>query len=306
MTRSGKQYVGRFAPSPSGPLHFGSLVAALGSFLEARSHDGQWRLRIDDIDPGRVVPGARDRILRTLEGHGFAWDGPIVEQSRRDALYAEAFRRLEADGWLYRCSCSRRSLSAHASRGPLGLIYPGTCRDRGIASGSPASTRVRLPSGPLAIDDATCGRVTMHPGQHLGDPVLRRRDGVWAYHLATTVDDAAMNVTSVVRGADLLPCALLQNAIREMLHTPAVSWRHLPLARKDDGVKLSKQTGAGPLDDRRPVDSLLAAWRLLGQAAPAERPASPAEFHDFAIAHWRPASIPHEDFRPNTEIPAPA
>lgn len=285
-------YVGRFAPSPTGPLHAGSVIAALGSYLEARRAGGRWLLRIDDIDPPRAQAGAVDRILRQLEAMGFEWDGPVIHQSTRTGHYEDALAGLRARGLLYGCRCSRRQLAASAPQGPLGPVYPGTCRGRDAAGAPDTAVRLRLPAGELALADLGQGRYALDSASRIGDPIVRRRDGLWAYHLATTVDDAALGVTEVVRGADLLPSALVQLALQQVLGLPALQWRHLPVVLGRDGVKLSKQTGAAPVDETDPLPALRAAWSHLGQQPPPERLATVAEFHAFAGTAWRPAAVP--------------
>jgi len=285
-------HVGRFAPSPTGPLHAGSVVAALGSYLEARATGGRWRLRIDDIDPPRQEPGAVDRILRQLETLGLEWDCPVLYQSSRLQAYQDAFQRLRAEGNVYRCSCSRRQLAVSAAPGPLGRIYPGTCRARSPAPGLDAAWRLRLPAGPLGLDDGIQGPYRLDGQRGLGDPIVLRRDGLWSYHIANAVDDTALGITDVVRGADLIAPALVQVALQGLLGLPTIRWWHLPTLVDGQGHKLSKQTGAGAVDERRPVDALLAAWRRLGQAAPAETPASVAEFHAMARAEWDRTIVP--------------
>ena len=285
-------YVGRFAPSPTGPLHAGSVIAALGSWLEARRAGGSWLLRIDDIDPPRAAPGAADRILRQLEALGLEWDGPVIHQGGRDGLYAAALADLRERGLIYGCRCSRRGLAKSARRGPLGAVYPGTCRGRHPPDTPDTALRARLPAATLALDDRGQGRYALDTAAEMGDPIVRRRDGLWAYHLATTVDDAALGVTDVVRGADLLPSALVQLALQGLLELPALRWHHLPVLVGADGSKLSKQTGAAPVDAADPLPALCAAWRQLGQAPLPEPPATVAEFHAWARAHWRPETVP--------------
>ncbi|MDX1608832.1 MAG: tRNA glutamyl-Q(34) synthetase GluQRS [Halofilum sp. (in: g-proteobacteria)] len=294
------EYVGRFAPSPTGPLHFGSVIAALGSRLEARRAGGRWLLRIDDIDPPRQQPGAIDHILRQLEALGLEWDGPVIYQGERQDAYHEALARLRRDGQVYCCTCSRKALARTAARGPLGPVYPGTCRDRPPAGIDDAALRLRLPPGRIALADRGQGEYALDTAREMGDPVVRRRDGLVAYHLATTIDDAALGVTDVVRGADLLPSALVQQALQAALALPALGWRHLPLAVAADGDKLSKQTGAAPVDPAAPLPALLAAWRFLGQADPPEPPTEVSEFHRFALESWDPDRIPAGP------LPAPA
>lgn len=290
-------YVGRFAPSPTGPLHAGSVIAALGSHLEARVAGGQWRVRIDDLDPPRQSAEARDRILRQLEALGLEWDGPVLYQSTRSAAYAEAFDRLRTRELAYRCDCSRRQLARTASEGPLGRIYPGTCRERNLDAGTEAAWRLRLPAGTIDLNDPTQGRYALDADHDLGDPIVVRRDGIWSYHLSTTLDDVELGVTHVVRGADLQATALIQVCLQDMLDLPAVNWRHLPILVDRHGDKLSKQTGAAPIDEARPLPALLAAWSQLGQRSLPEAPASVAEFHDLARRYWDPDAIPADPIR---------
>lgn len=286
------EHVGRFAPSPTGPLHAGSVIAALGSYLEARRAGGRWLLRIDDIDPPREMPGATDRILRQLEALGFEWDGPVIHQSARSEVHDEALERLRRQGRIYCCNCSRRSLVQSAPHGPLGPVYPGTCRDR-FPPGTPdTALRLRLPAGRLALTDTIQGEYALDTTSEIGDPIVRRRDGLRTYHLVNAVDDATLGITAVVRGADLLPSALVQIALQQALSLPALEWCHLPILVGTNGEKLSKQTGALPVDEARPLPSLLAAWSHLGQQAFAETPASVAEFHALARTNWRPGAVP--------------
>lgn len=285
-------HVGRFAPSPTGPLHAGSVIAALGSYLEARAAGGQWRVRIDDIDPPRQSAEAPDRILRQLEKLGLQWDGPVLYQSTRTSAYVEAFERLRADDRVYRCDCSRRRLARVAAAGPLGRVYPGTCRSRQIGAGREAAWRLRLPPGTIELSDRTQGRYALDAERDLGDPIIVRRDGICSYHLSTTLDDAELGVSRVVRGVDLLPTALIQVSLQEMLGLPALEWRHLPIRVDQHGDKLSKQTGAKPIDEQAPLQPLMEAWNCLGQAPPEEPPVSVEEFHRYARAHWDVRAIP--------------
>lgn len=286
------RYVGRFAPSPTGPLHAGSVLAALGSHLEARRAGGRWLLRIDDIDPPREMPGAADRILRQLEALGLEWDGPVVYQSDRTEAYEAGLERLRQDERVYCCSCSRRDLAGKVRHGPLGAVYPGHCRHRHQRDVPDTAVRLRLPPGRLRLRDRIQGEHALDGTTGIGDPVVRRRDGLWAYHLANAVDDAALGVTEIVRGADLLSSALVQVALQQALSLPAPAWCHLPTLVGADSAKLSKQTGALPVDETRPLPALLAAWVHLGQRPLPESPADVAEFHALARAHWRPDAIP--------------
>lgn len=285
--------IGRFAPSPTGPLHFGSLIAALGSWASARAVGGEWHLRIDDLDPDRSSTTMADTIRVQLEAFGLIWDGPVLYQSERTEAYVAALEQLEADGMLYRCTCTRREISAGGRYGPLGAIYAGTCRDGPTHPERDAALRLRFPGGRHEVVDRIQGRWSIDAGQ-IGDVIVRRRNGVTAYHLATTVDDAFLGITDIVRGSDLLPAAVIQNELQRRLGLTAPGWAHLPVMMTPDGTdKLSKQTGAPPVDAARdPVTPLLEAWRFLGQAATPERPATPAEFLAWARSQWDERRVP--------------
>jgi len=259
-------YRGRFAPTPSGPLHFGSLVAALGSCLDARQHGGTWHLRIEDPDPPRVVAGATDAILRTLEAFGFEWQGPVVRQSQRDEAYRAALSTLRQLGVLYACDCSRKRLSEEARRGIDGPVYPGRCRQRPPAP----STAIRLfvPPQRCVFEDALLGRIACAVADECGDFVLRRADGVFSYQLAVVVDDAEQGITHVVRGADLLTSTPRQIVLQNYLGLPTPSYAHLPVVLDAQGCKLSKQTLAAPIDPHQPLPALRRALAFLGLPAP--------------------------------------
>jgi len=286
-------YRGRFAPTPSGPLHFGSLVAALGSYLDARAHDGVWLLRIEDVDPPRVVAGATDAILRGLDAFGFAWDGPVAYQSGSCAAYQAALDRLDVLGLVYGCHCSRKEIAELARRGVDGPVYPGACRELGWR-GDPArepAWRLRVPETRVEFDDRLLGRVACDIARECGDFVLKRADGVFTYQLAVVVDDAEQGITHVVRGADLLASTPRQILLQRALGYPTPAYLHLPVVLDAAGDKLSKQTLAAPLEDNDPLPALLAAARFLGQA-PALDIGSPAEFWDWAKRNWRPGRLP--------------
>lgn len=238
-------YRGRFAPSPTGPLHAGSLVAALASWLDARAHDGAWIVRIEDLDPPREVPGAAEAIVRTLARFGFESDEPVVLQSRRGALYEAAFARLRATGLVYPCSCSRKDIeSAVRASGVDAGIYPGTCRDRPARAVARAAWRVRVPEETVAFDDRAAGRYSQNLAREVGDFVVLRADGPWAYQLAVVVDDAEQRITDVVRGADLLDNTPRQIFLQRALGFATPRYLHVPVVTNDRGEKLSKQTGA--------------------------------------------------------------
>lgn len=260
--------IGRFAPSPTGPLHLGSLVAAVGSWLYARAQNGRWLVRIEDIDTPRVVPGSADEILDALRRYALEWDGEIVWQSRRTHLYELALHELREKQLVYDCACSRAELQRAASA-PLGQepVYPGTCR-RGIAEGRVArAIRFRVPNEIIAFDDLVVGRVEEHVGERSGDFVVRRADGLFAYQLAVVVDDGEQGVTQVVRGADLLASTARQIALQRALGLPRPVYAHLPLVVNEDGSKLGKRDGALPLpalDAARVRETLAIALRHLG------------------------------------------
>ena len=294
-------YRGRFAPSPTGPLHFGSLVAAVGSYLEAKTRGGLWLLRMEDLDPPREHPGAADAILRTIEACGMAWDGEIMCQSRRSEAYRAALARLEAQGLVYACGCSRREI-ADSGLGPDGtLIYPGTCR-AGLAPGkTPRATRVLVGAGMIEFEDAVQGPLRQDLAAEVGDFVLLRADGLYAYQLAVVVDDGEQGITDVVRGADLLDSTPRQIYLQRLLGLPTPRYLHLPAAVNAAGEKLSKQTLAPPVDARDPVPVLARVMVFLGQAPPAQLGrASLAEFWHWALAHWDARRIPRR-----RSLPAP-
>jgi glutamyl-Q tRNA(Asp) synthetase len=285
-------YRGRFAPSPTGPLHFGSLVAALASFVDARANGGQWLVRIEDVDQTRAVAGAADDILRTLEGLGFEWDGEILYQSRRTALYEEALGRLRALGAAYDCACSRKDVARAGHVGADGPVYPGTCR-RGVPHGAtPRAVRVRTDDAAIAFTDAVFGMRSERLEGTIGDFVVRRADGLFAYQLAVVVDDSDQGIDHVVRGADLLSSTPRQIHLQRLLGLPSPSWAHVPVVLDAAGRKLSKRDLAHPIDPRHPLPALLAAWAFLGQADEVTRAATPAEFRAAAIAHWDLGRVP--------------
>lgn len=284
-------YRGRFAPSPTGPLHFGSLVAALGSYLEARRRGGEWLLRIEDVDEPRCRPDAADGIRHTLAACGFAWDGEILVQSRRKDRYQEVLDRLRAGGHAYPCGCSRRELADSALASDGAHVYPGTCRD-GLAPGKAARAwRLRVPDEILCFDDAVQGRQCQDLARQVGDFILRRADGYFAYQLAVVVDDADQGISDVVRGADLIDSTARQILLQRLLGLPTPAYVHLPVAVNAAGEKLSKQTRAAPIDAADPVPALVAALEFLGQAPPREL-ASVGEFWGWALRHWDLARVP--------------
>ncbi|OYY95636.1 MAG: tRNA glutamyl-Q(34) synthetase GluQRS [Hydrogenophilales bacterium 28-61-23] len=282
-------YRGRFAPTPSGALHFGSLIAALGSYLDARAHAGEWHLRIEDVDPPRVAPGSADSILRMLDALGFEWDGPVVYQSQRSEAYAAAIERLIDAGRIYGCDCSRKLLKESAIMGVDGPVYPGTCRERNLPLNT--ARRFRVPATRIVFNDLLAGRVACAVADECGDFVLLRADGVFTYQLAVTVDDAELGITHIVRGADLLASTPRQIVLQQALGYPTPTYLHLPVALNDDGGKLSKQTLAAPLRDDDPLPALLRAAQFLGLDLRQET-GSLAEFWQLAARVWQRGKLP--------------
>jgi glutamyl-Q tRNA(Asp) synthetase len=274
------------------------LVAALGSFLEARSQAGAWRVRIEDLDRPREAPGAADSILDTLEAFGLDWDGPILYQSQRTAVYQDAVETLRRDGWIYPCGCSRLELRRHGRPGLEGPIYPGTCRN-GLPMGSrERALRLRTAQKNIYIRDRVQGVIAQNLEAEVGDFVLRRADGLFAYQLAVVVDDAWQGVNDVVRGADLLLSTPRQIYLQGLLGLSSPGYAHLPLVVDGDGRKLSKQLASRPVDIRQPGPALLAALRHLGQEPPPDSSGRPTEILDWAIRHWELRRVPPLRSRP--------
>jgi len=289
MTR----YRGRFAPSPTGPLHFGSLVAAVGSFLEARARVGAWLVRMEDLDPPRTAPGAADDILRTLQACGMAWDGVVVHQSARGDAYHSALHRLRDKGLVYPCACSRREIADSAVAGVEGPVYPGTCRT-GLPPGKTArALRINTRGTVVAFDDALQGRIAHDLEKESGDFVLYRADDVYAYQLAVVVDDAEQGITDIVRGADLLGSTPRQLYLQKLLGLPQPRYAHLPVAMNAAGEKLSKQTFAAPVDAAKPLPVLAAALSFLGQQPPRELARGTVKgLWDWALKNWKLERVP--------------
>ena len=284
---------GRFAPSPTGPLHFGSLVAAVGSYLHAKSGGGEWLVRIEDLDPPREVPGAADDILRMLEAFGLHWDGEVVYQSRRHARYEQALEELKSRGALYPCACSRREVSDSSIKGVDGPVYPGTCRPGIATDRAPRAWRVKVDGATIEFTDALLGRRCRHLASAFGDFVLRRADGFFAYQLAVVVDDADQGICEVVRGADLIESTPRQIHLQRLLSLPTPEYLHLPVALNARGEKLSKQTFAMPLDAARPLPALLRALRFLGQdISPELAEGGIGDFWRWAVTHWDVTRVP--------------
>ena len=283
-------YIGRFAPSPTGSLHLGSLLAAVGSFIDARSRGGRWLVRMEDLDRARVVPGSDSEILQTLEAFGLRWDGEVAYQSRRTSHYAHALESLRAAGLAFECSCSRRELTTEQSG------YPGTCRAGPRRPGATA-TRFRIDeTETLVFDDRLQGPIALAMGK-LGDVIVRRRDGIFAYQLAVVVDDASQGITDVVRGADLLESTGWQIALQRALRLPTPRYAHLPLLLERTGGKLAKSRRSAPLAPASAGETMLRVLELLGLAPPVELGGErPETILGWAAGCWQqqPVRLPRE------------
>ncbi len=283
-------YCGRFAPSPSGPLHAGSLVSALASFLDARAHHGRWLVRIEDIDGPRTVAGAAERILESLDRFGMHSDAPPVWQMQRLDRYAQALERLIDMGRVYPCGCTRKEIAdslTHLRERHQTLAYPGTCRD-GLHGKPPRAWRLRVPDDEAAVirfEDRWQGPQQQDLASEVGDFVLKRADGQWAYQLAVVVDDADAGITDIVRGADLLDSTARQIYLQRCLSLPTPRYLHVPVVTDDHGEKLSKQTQAQSIDDARPLDALATASRHLGLHRASEATTLDT-FYEVAIGEW--------------------
>lgn len=288
-------YRGRFAPSPTGPLHFGSLVAAVGSFLDARSQGGEWLLRMEDLDPPREIAGAANSILRTLDDYGLHWDGPVIYQNARETLYTAALDRLEASGQLYPCGCSRSDIAQALPPGKPTGFYTGTCRN-GLPAGREArSIRLRTADAGIRFNDRLQGEQQERLPDSSGDFILRRADGLFAYQLAVVVDDAEQGITDVVRGVDLLDSTGKQIYLQQLLGLPTPRYMHLPIAVNAQGAKLSKQTRALPVSSEHRSQTLCSALRFLGQPLDTGlKKAAVSDIWQWALAHWDTAVLPKQ------------
>ncbi|KDM92696.1 tRNA glutamyl-Q(34) synthetase GluQRS [Photobacterium galatheae] len=279
-------YTGRFAPSPSGPLHFGSLVAALGSYLQARARQGRWLVRMEDLDPPREMPGAADDILRTLEAFGLEWDGDVIYQSHRHSLYQAQIDQWLDQGDAYYCRCSRKAIK------DAGGFYPGTCRTADHTA-TDSAVRLKVNEAVTGFHDLLHGWIDIPEQLAQEDFIIRRRDGLYAYNLAVVLDDIAQGITEVVRGADLIEPTGRQIGLYRQLGRPEVSYLHLPLAVTENGNKLSKQNHAPAIDKRRPGPLLCQAMVFLGMSPPPElTSATPREILCWGIAHWDVTNLP--------------
>lgn len=275
-----RQYIGRFAPSPSGPLHLGSLVTALGSYLRAKSHQGKWLLRIDDLDPPREVAGASRNILYCLEQHGLHWDDEVLYQSQRKQAYRDAISTLEDKQLTYACECTRKQIKLHGS------YYSGTCREKSL-SGVGNAIRFRNQGSVTKLVDQNLGEILADPLATAEDFIIKRKDGHYAYHLAAVVDDLYQNITEVVRGADLLQPTLCQIALYQVLNESAPDFLHLPVISTETGMKLSKQNHAHAIKPEAAALNLANAMTFLGLHPPKEiNTTCVTELLNWAITNW--------------------
>ena len=289
-------YVGRFAPSPTGPLHFGSLVAAVASYLEAKTHDGKWLIRMEDLDKPREIAGAADDILRTLEAFDFAWDGEVMYQSQRAEAYEKALTTLKTKKLVYPCTCSRKEIADSAIEvGIEGVIYPKTCLKHALLANSHAALRAVTKNRNICFIDAIQGEMNQNLAKDIGDFVLKRADGHFAYQLAVVVDDAAQGVTHVLRGADLLGSTPRQIYLQKYLGFSTPKYAHVPIASNIKGEKLSKKTLAAPISTGFTGQWLFNALYFLGQNPPPEmQNAILSEVWRWAFANWSLANVPRQ------------
>lgn len=291
------QYIGRFAPSPTGPLHFGSLVAAVASYCDAKFNQGKWLLRLEDLDKPREIAGAADIILQQLDAFGFEWDSEIVRQSQRTHYYAQALDTLQNQHLIYPCTCTRKEIADSSNLiGIDGYIYPKTCLEYPLKTNIKPALRIRANNSEIVFHDAIQGDIHQNLQIEVGDFALKRADDLFTYQLAVVVDDAVQGVTHVVRGADLLNSTPRQIYLQKCLNLPTPYYAHIPIARNAAGEKLSKQTLAKPIDATLSTQQLFEALQFLGQPAPTNLQfASLAEIWQWAIAHWQLRLIPAED-----------
>jgi len=283
-------YRGRFAPSPTGELHLGTLLAAIGSYLQARTQNGEWLMRIEDVDTTRRVDGASDQLLRALEGFGFEWDGKVIYQSQRTELYESALETLLQKDLIYPCTCSRKQLS---SEGP---VYAGHCRHYRLPLNEEHALRIQVQDQRINFNDHVIGKYQQQLSSECGDFIIKRRDGLFAYQLAVVVDDAEQGINEVVRGVDLLDSTPRQIYLQQQLGYSQPEYLHLPLLIDEQGHKLGKSTGAAALDLKYPVTSLHTALSLLGQQPPEELTKDNLNnLWQWALQYWNIKLIPKQN-----------
>jgi glutamyl-Q tRNA(Asp) synthetase len=287
-------YIGRFAPSPTGPLHFGSLIAAVASYCDARKNHGKWLVRIEDLDRPRTVKGATDTILQQLESFGFEWDEPVLYQSQRDSFYNEALETLRVKRLIYPCTCTRKEIADSSTNiGIEGVVYPKTCLQQPIKPHAAIAWRIRTDASKISFKDAIQGEISQTLNTDIGDFILKRADGLFAYQLAVVVDDAAQGITNIVRGADLLDSTPRQIYLQKQLSYLQPQYAHIPVACNFAGEKLSKQTLARPVSDSNANQLIYEALLFLGQQPPlAIKNATLTEMWRWACSNWQLTSIP--------------
>jgi glutamyl-Q tRNA(Asp) synthetase len=294
VNTSPAHYVGRFAPSPTGPLHFGSLLAAMASYADALAHNGTWLVRIEDVDEPRSQAGATDHILHTLSAFGFRWDGDVVVQSTRKDLYEIELSKLRSLGAVFSCTCTRKMLESAPNNVSGERLYPGTCiahPPAGNERASGAALRLRVPNEKLSWTDRLLGAQSQHLANEVGAFIVKRSDGLFAYQLAVAVDDGLQGITHIVRGADLLTSTARQIYLQRLLNLPTPEYLHIPVAVNGRGEKLSKQTLAPGLNSSAALPTLFEAWRALNQAPPSSARTIP-EFWAHAAQAWSVARLP--------------
>lgn len=301
MSSQASQYRGRFAPSPTGPLHQGSLVAAIASYLEAKTNNGQWLVRMEDVDELRNVKGAADCILYSLDAYGFEWQGQVLYQSKRKSAYADALQTLKNQQLVYPCTCSRKSLRARANQGDikqgkLGYLYPGDCSNRSFSKLDERdySIRITCPDKIISCNDQLGHHCSQNLKSELGDFIVRRRDGLFAYQLAVVVDDAFQNISHIVRGCDLLDSTPRQLYLQQCLNYSMPHYAHLPLILCENGDKLSKQTGAKGIGSKANIPLFVDCLKFLGQQPPTSLANECLDtVWQWAIEHWAANKISH-------------
>lgn len=282
-------YIGRFAPSPSGPLHFGSLVAALGSYFQAKSNCGTWLVRMEDLDPPREIPGAATHILKTLEAYHLYWDGDVMYQSQRHNAYQQKIDEWLVTGQAYYCQCSRKQIKAQ------GGFYLGTCRDKKLTAQKECAVRIRVDDQITYFIDSVRGKINIPDALASEDFIIKRRDGLFAYNLAVVLDDIDQGITEVVRGSDLIEPTGRQIGLYQLLNTTPISYIHLPLAIDDFGHKLSKQNHAKAINLQQPKPTLIHAMQFLGFVIPLEvQEAKLDEILAWGCSNWSIKELPPE------------
>ena len=288
MPKEISNYIGRFAPSPTGPVHLGTLIAAVGSYLQAKKNRGKWLIRMEDVDTTRTVRGSDSEILNTLEAFGFEWNGEILYQSKQTEHYEYALEQLKLLSLVFPCSCSRKQLANSNSQ-----IYPGTCRSRQLPETGEHALRILAQDITIEFNDIVMGKQSQNMEQQCGDFVIKRRDGLFAYQLAVVVDDALQNITEIVRGSDLLDSTPRQIYLQQLLAYPTPDYCHLPLAVDSDGNKISKSEGATKVDIKNREKLMCDVLDFLGQNAPADLSASNInDIWSWAEEHWDVTHVP--------------